>query len=106
MPVYPMRCENCKNVWDELCRFDDRDSIQCPLCNGTKKTFLATMPRAVVFTNPRGTSREDNFDYVAQWNLDNAKDIRRQAEKASKGDVKPYSQIDDISSGEYFGEVK
>lgn len=105
MPTYVFQCKSCKKVFDELCRFDDRDSIRCPDCKNTEAEQLITMPRAVVFNNPRGTSKEDNFDYVARWNMDDAKDLRRRAEEASKGD-NPYNSVDDISSGEYFGEVK
>jgi len=65
-----------------------------------------TAPGAIIFKQPKGTSFEDKFDYVAQWNMDNAKELRRKAEEESHMGTSPYSEIDDISSGEFFGEVK
>lgn len=59
------------------------------------------------FANPRGTSKEDSFSYMAGHNMENAKDERRNAEAASHmGKDGDYNVIDDISSGKFEGEVK
>lgn len=105
MPLYEFRCEACKITFEELCGMKETRVIQCPDCNGPADKQL-TAPGAVVFAQPKGTSREDNFDYVARWNMDNAKEIRRRAEAAAGGGAAPYRAIDDISSGNFFGEVQ
>ncbi len=107
MPVYGLLCKKCKKEFDVLCRFEERSTIRCEGCGEDGEIVpVMTVPRSVIFKQPKGTSKEDNFDYVAKWNMDNAKDVRRQAEQESKQGANPYPVIDDISSGKHFGEVK
>jgi hypothetical protein len=90
-------------------RIDPTDrypDVTCPRCAGTDKRRLMTACRAVVFTNPRGTSKGDSFTYVAGYNMEQAKDERRKAEAVAGGKTNPYPMIDDVSGGEYFGEVE
>jgi putative FmdB family regulatory protein len=105
MPTYSFRCKSCDKVFDEICQHADIEGVRCECCAGGELERLMTAPRAVIFMQPRGTSREDNFDYVVQWNHDKAVKERKRAEER-EGFSNPYNPIDDISSGEYFGEVK
>lgn len=106
MPTFVFECVKCKKSFEELCSFDVVGSVKCPACGAKKPKRQITAPRAIIFKQPKGTSYEDKFDYVARWNMDNAREIRRQAEEKSHMGQSPYNPIDDISSGEYFGEVK
>lgn len=60
----------------------------------------------IKFTNPKDTSKFDNFGYRAGYNLEQAQDLRRKAEEASHMGNSPYKNIDDIQSGNFFGEVE
>jgi putative FmdB family regulatory protein len=106
MPTYVLECRECKKIWDELCSFEQIRLIYCPTCGADKPDQKITGPRAVIFKEPKGTSFEDKFDYVAQWNMDNAKEIRRQAEANSHMGRSPYNKIDDLTTDKYFGEVQ
>lgn len=57
----------------------------------------------LVFTNPKDTSKWDNFGYRAGFNMEKAKKERRDAEAFSKGEG-PYQQIDDTNLKGVFGE--
>jgi len=106
MPTYWFECVKCKKHFEDLCSFDSTGIVVCPTCGAGEPKKLLTAPAAVIFKQPKGTSFEDKFDYVAQWNMDNAKEIRRKAEAESHMGASPYKEIDDISSGEFFGEVQ
>jgi len=109
MPNYRFECQDCGCDYHELVlKIDPTDAypdVECPRCKGTKKTRLMTTCAAVIFTNPRGTSKGDSFTYVAGYNMNQAQEERRRAE-AIADNPNPYNAIDDLSSGEYFGEVK
>jgi putative FmdB family regulatory protein len=106
MPLYDFECRSCKKKFESLCSFDEIGTVTCPTCGADKPERLLSCPGAIIFKQPKGTSKENNFDYVAKWNMENAKDLRRKAEQESHMGSSPYNDIDDISSGEYFGEVK
>ena len=63
-------------------------------CKSKRVEKLISMPADVVFTNPGGTSKWDNFSYRAGYNMEKAKEERRAAEAQHKG-KNPYKQIDD-----------
>ena len=106
MPIYEFECKKCKKKFDDLCSFENIGIVICPTCGAKKPTKLVSAPRAIIFKQPKGTSYEDKFDYVAQWNMDNAKELRRKAEAESHMGTTPYNNIDDIASGQFFGEVE
>jgi len=100
MPIYSFRCDKCDLTFDYLCRYDERDSVVCEMCQSSVNR-LVTTPAAVTFSNPKGTSKEDNFEYVAKYNYERAQSERRAAEKANKhGNV--YKPIDD---SRYEGKI-
>lgn len=108
MPLYTFLCKKCNNEYDELCSYDSKGKykgVKCPACKSSKKEKQVTT-FGVSFVNPIGTSKMDNFEYQAGWRLDRAKDERRAAEAKSHVGSSPYNNIDDINSGENFGEVK
>jgi putative FmdB family regulatory protein len=93
MPMYVFECKKCKLIFESLYSIKEAENATCDTC-GKKVKRLLTAPGAVIFTNPKGTSREDNFEYVAKYNYERATGERRAAEAAQK-DFK-YNEIDDM----------
>lgn len=62
----------------------------------------------VIFRDPRGTSKFEDFSYRAGYFMEKAQNERRDAEAASHmGSTKDfYNEIDDITRGDLFGEVQ
>lgn len=108
MPTYQFQCLKCKIQYEELTNYDSsgkyRD-VKCPACKSKRKTQQVTCA-GIKFTNPKDTSKFDNFGYRAGYNLEKAQELRRDAEQASHVGSTPYNQLDDISGGEFFGEVE
>src|SRR5579872_7592225 len=101
MATYVFHCDACQLTFDELCSWSDRSKVVCKNCQGLV-VGVVTAPKAIIFTNPRGTSKEDNFEYVAKYNHERAKGERRAAEQANKhGQV--YNPIDDMP--QYEGKI-
>lgn len=93
MANYVFKCKKCKEVYEELSSWDETGKykhIKCPHCKSGNKKRLVTACREVIFTNPRGTSKSDSFDYVAKYNIEQAKDLRRNAERKSHMGPTPY----------------
>lgn len=108
MPVYVFTCTNCNHYYESLESFDPTGKykqVSCPQCKSKRKK-LGVTAAAIKFTNPKDTSKFDNFDYRAGYNLEQAQNLRREAEKESHVGSSPYNSIDDISGGEHFGEVE
>lgn len=101
MPTYRFFCKKCDLEFSEMCMYSDKKKVGCPKCGKKKLSELVTGPSAVIFKEKKGTSREDNFEYVAQWNAEQNQNLRRAAESANKhGD--PYKHIDD---SKYEGKI-
>lgn len=101
MPIYAFICEKCVHEFEELCSFDECANVICPKCQD-KVRQMVTCPGSVIFTNPKGTSREDNFEYVAKYNYERAQAERRAAETANQhGEW--YNEIDDMP--QYEGKI-
>ena len=108
MPTYNFACKNCDKNYEALASFDPKGryaSVSCPHCNSKKKKKLINDAN-IKFAQPKDTSKFDNFNYRAGYNLEQAQDLRRKAESTSHMGTTPYNPIDDISSGNHFGEVK
>jgi putative FmdB family regulatory protein len=101
MPIYCFHCKACSINFEEICRWEAVDKIKCSKCS-KKPERLNTRPSAVIFADPRGTSKEDDFDYVAKTNYENSKTLRRVAE-ANNTHKHEYNAIDDISK--YEGKI-
>ncbi len=91
MPTYVFQCDKCAMRFEELCSWSEKSGVVCGQCGG-KVDEVMTAPRAVIFKEKKGTSREDNFDYVAQWNHEQNQNLRRAAEAQQ---ANPYKDIDD-----------
>ena len=108
MPLYQFGCLKCKKSYETLTDFDSTgkyNDVNCPSCNSKKKKQQVTFAN-IKFTNPKDTSKFDNFGYRAGYNLEQAQNLRRKAEEASHMGTVPYNGIDDIQNGEFFGEVE
>ena len=108
MPSYNFTCKKCSKNYSDLQPFDPTGKypdVRCPHCNSKSKKQSLTAAN-LKFTNPKDTSKWDNFSYRAGYNLDAAKDLRRAAEDASHMGTMTYNGIDDISRGDIFGEVE
>jgi putative FmdB family regulatory protein len=110
MPCYEFVCDKCSTRFENFVRkYDDTGvwaDVVCPDCGSDEKKKVPSLPAAPMFTDPRASSKFDNFEYRAGWNLDKAKGERRVAEAKSHMGQTPYRTIDDVSSGKYEGEVK
>jgi DNA-directed RNA polymerase subunit RPC12/RpoP len=110
VPTYTFYCKACFKEYSDLQPFDPTGKykkVKCPNCNSKKKSQTPTVPK-IKFTNPKDTSKFDNFSYRAGYNLEKAQDLRRAAESESHMGSDPYhaAGVDDISSGNHFGEVE
>lgn len=113
MPTYDFECKKCKTVYEEYCVSTEPvayKGIKCPNCKSKSKTKLISSGIGFSFSNPVGTDRWNNeatgHDYRFRHNLPNVLKQREAAERNSKVGPTPYRKIDDISSGNNFGEVK
>jgi len=114
LPFYEFLCNDCDVEYCESCKYEDAKEgtylkVKCPKCgSGDKERLLSSY--VATFANPRGTSKEDSFSYMAGHNMEGAKDCRRHAEEFSHmgtaGQPNFYDTIDDVSCGEHEGEVK
>ena len=106
--MYVFFCKKCELEFEHLCKYEERDAVKCPECNKKKSVEKRLGACNITFSNPKGTSKMDNFSYAAGYNLEKAQGERRAAEAEAKvrGIKNPYNRIDDISSGVNFGEVK
>lgn len=108
MPFYEFMCKKCDKKYEELCNYDPTEKykdVECPHCKSKKKEKLVSTA-IVTFANPVGTSKFENFEYRAGYNMEKAKNERRAAEQARKEEIPAYHSIDDISSGKNFGNTK
>jgi len=112
MPLYSFKCKKCDHEWDEVTSYDEMgkySDIRCPECKSKSKDKLISMAN-FKFSQPVGTDRFNNsHDYRHNWNMDRqggTRDQRKEAQEKSHMGAEPYNSIDDISSGEHFGEVK
>lgn len=94
MPIYRFECLKCSRTYEELTDYDETDKykgVKCPQCKSKKKKRTFDYDIAVAFTNPKESSKWDNFSYRAGHNMENAKATRRAAESKSHMGTNPYS---------------
>lgn len=110
--TYEFECKKCGANYEEFCTFDETGKykgVKCPRCKSSKKIKLISGAN-FSFSNPVGTDRwtseAGGHDYRYNWNKPNVAKQRDMAAAASHVGPTPYRNIDDISSGENFGEVK
>ena len=116
MPRYEFNCSKCNEVYDIWSSISEKDETvkktKCPSCKSKKKVEVYGVP-SVKFENTVGTDRwhsdSKGHDYRHKYNMDRkggVRDQRKNAEKNSHVGPTPYRNIDDVSSGKHFGEVK
>jgi len=113
MAFYEFKCKKCGEEYEELVwTYDETGkwpTVKCPECGSKSKKKLVSRAKCA-FTNPVGTDLyESSHDYRHNHNMNRdggVRDQRAAAEAASHVGPTPYNNIDDISSGEHFGEVK
>lgn len=93
MPLYDFACE-CGEEYEEFVHYDDTGEypdVECPKCQSKKKTKL--FPGNVTIGGPT-SSKMDNFEYRAGFNMEKAQGERRAAEAASRVGANPYKELD------------
>lgn len=99
MPYYNFECKKCETNWEEMASYDPKSiypTVKCPKCGHKKKDKLCT---GFGIGGPT-SSKMDNFNYRAGFNMEKAKTERRNAE-AIVGNASPYK---DMSSDFNLGE--
>lgn len=112
MPLYEFECQ-CGKIYEELTpRFDTTgvyEGVSCPQCGSSQKTRVMSAC-AYNFSNPVGTDRWNSetsgHGYRFEYNKPNITRQREEAMKRSHMGTHPYNEIDDVSSGKHFGEIK
>ena len=98
MPMYEFECKGCKKKYDDLTKYDETgeypDTV-CPHCGSKKKEKLVSICAAIP---------TDSHDMRFWKKIDKDRGTREAAE-AAQGPA-PYNPIDDVSGGNYFGEVE
>lgn len=103
MALYSFECKKCNKIFEEICTFDDHDKgfpdMRCPECKSKslKKNILAGPPN-VSFSNPRESSKWDNWSYRQGKTAEEAKMQRAAAQAVHRGKM-PYKHIDDTNNG-------
>lgn len=93
MPIYKFKCLKCSETYEELTEYDETDKykeVKCPQCQSKRKKRAFNYDVAITFTNPKESSKWDNFSYRAGHNMENAKAERRAAESKSHMGTNPY----------------
>ena len=93
MPTYRFECLKCSETYEELTSYDESGkykSIKCPNCKSKKKRQRYDYDVCITFTNPKESSKWDNFGYRAGHNMENAKAERRAAQSKSHMGTNPY----------------
>lgn len=122
MPFYELECKKCGHDYDIMSTMSAREEnikkAKCPDCGSKSKISLVSATN-FAFSNPEGTDKFNNsHDYRFKHKMEKpggVKEQRKMAEAVSKmgtdpygdADIKKFGQkIDDITSGDNFGEVK
>ena len=101
MPTYAFQCDQCSRKFDALCSWAESQNYKCEVCGQAASKLLTTC--SIKFSDPKSTSKWDNFSYRAGYNLEKAQGERRAAEAREK-DSSPYTNIDDSYLPGVFGK--
>jgi putative FmdB family regulatory protein len=94
MALYNLSCEKCGLIFDELCTWEELAKVRCQKCKSKKINKNPTCP-TVVFTDPLGTSKMENFGYRAGYYMNKATTERRNAEAKSHMGTTPFGNVPD-----------
>ncbi len=98
MPFYTFKCLKCSECYEELASYDPKGKykgVQCPHCKSKKKERTYDYEVCVTFGNPKESSKWDNFEYRAGFNMEKAKGDRRNAAGKSHMGTDPFKNIPD-----------
>lgn len=87
MPLYDFKCEGCGQVFEDLCKVDDKNP-PCSICGKDSERLMSGE-----FNRSYGGSNDcdkfhDNWSYRLGVNLDAGRDLRRRAD--AKHGPSPY----------------
>ena len=88
----------CSESYEELTSYDETNKykgIKCPHCKSKRKERTFDYDITAIFSNPKESSKWDNFGYRAGFNMDKAKSDRRAAEGKSHMGSNPFGNIPD-----------
>jgi hypothetical protein len=112
MAMYEFLCK-CGVVYEELVKYDESGKyldVLCPICQSNKHSKLMSKPAEAVFTNPEGTrkyiSGSGGHDYRFKSKQPKIAEQRKVVEQVSHVGPAPYNVINDVDSGDHFGDVK
>lgn len=88
MPLYDFKCEECGEVFEDLCGIDEKNNPPCQTCGKKVKRLMSGE-----FNPNHGGSADcskyhDNWSYRMGVNAESAKDLRRRAD--AKHGPSPY----------------
>jgi len=92
MPIYPYHCQECNELWDELCKYEDKPD-KCPECGETTKLKrLMGIPQAPKIQSGGATERwgynKTTTETLFAADLPGGKQERTYDENAHKASVK------------------
>ncbi|NIQ16892.1 MAG: hypothetical protein GTO02_21665 [Candidatus Dadabacteria bacterium] len=93
MPIYKFQCLKCSCNYEELTNYDETEKykdVKCPECSSKRKKRTFDYDVTATFSNPKESSKWDNFGYRAGHNMEKAKSERREAEAKSHMGSNPY----------------
>ena len=94
MQMYTFECLKCEHRYEELCCVNDDGKykgVKCPQCKSKRKRRTFDYDVVPTFSNPKESSKWDNFEYRAGFNMEGAKACRREAEAKSHMGANPYN---------------
>lgn len=94
MPIYTFRCLKCLETYEELTLYDETQkykSVKCPSCKSKRKERVFSYSVNCSFDKPKESSKWENFSYRAGYNMEKAKEDRRNAETKSHMGKDPYN---------------
>ena len=109
MGLRQFSCKKCKTEYEELVAYDESgkySKVKCPKCKSKSKEILLS-GFTFTFTNGEGTKLFAGSHDRRYWHKrEKDRKLREEAERKSHMGSDPYSHIDDISGGQYFGPVQ
>lgn len=103
MPIYSFECNQCNTCFEDLFSYSDYDAgfpdVGCPQCKSKdiEKNILTKAP-GVMFSDPKSSSKWDNWYYRQGYTAEKAK-MERAAAEAAAGHKPAYRNIDDTNGG-------
>lgn len=88
------KCLKCSKYYEELTQYDESGKykdIKCPDCKSKKKEQTFGYEVNCTFDKPKESSKWESFSYRAGYNMEKAKEDRRNAAAKSHMGPNPYN---------------